>query len=66
MYTVATYLVERKSGISFVDFLRKYFFGPLEMNSISLQPEAARAKGLGDRITAGYIWDADLREYKEL
>ncbi|KAJ9319719.1 hypothetical protein DTO271D3_488 [Paecilomyces variotii] len=36
------------------------------MNSTNLQPEAARAKGLGDRITAGYIWDADSREYKEL
>ncbi|KAJ9264739.1 hypothetical protein DTO195F2_2190 [Paecilomyces variotii] len=66
MYTVATYLVERKTGISFADFLQIHFFGPLEINSTSLQPEAARAKGLGDRITAGYIWDADSREYKEL
>ncbi|GAD96913.1 beta-lactamase family protein [Paecilomyces variotii No. 5] len=65
MYTVATYLVEKKSGLPFAEFLQKHFFEPLEMQSTSLQPEAARARGLGHRITPGYSWDSDSERYKK-
>ncbi|KAL1871518.1 hypothetical protein Plec18167_007078 [Paecilomyces lecythidis] len=65
MYTVATYLVEKKSGLPFSDFLQKRFFEPLGMNSTSLQPEAARARGFGPRITPGYSWDNDSKKYIE-
>lgn len=63
MYTVATYLVEKKSGLSFSDFLEHHFFQPLDMRSSNLQPELARSKGLGDRIATGYNWLEDSKEY---
>ncbi|KAJ5619711.1 hypothetical protein N7510_003695 [Penicillium lagena] len=63
MYTVATYLVEKKTGLSFSDFLEHHFFQPLDMRSSSLQPERARSKGLGDRIATGYNWKEDIKEY---
>ncbi|KAL6798288.1 beta-lactamase/transpeptidase-like protein [Trichoderma sp. SZMC 28012] len=63
MYTVATYLVEQKTGISFADFLEQRFFQPLGMNSSNLQPERAGAKGLGDRISPGYWWDRKAKQY---
>lgn len=64
MYTVAAYLVEKKSGISFSDFLQKHFSQPLGMHTTNLQPERARAKGLGDRIATGYSWNEQIEEYK--
>lgn len=57
MYTVLTHLVEVKSEQSFSDFLEDRFFTPLDMTSSNLQPANARAKGLGNRIATGYIWD---------
>ncbi|KAF2176825.1 beta-lactamase/transpeptidase-like protein [Zopfia rhizophila CBS 207.26] len=63
MYTVATYLVEVKSKQSFSDFLQKHFFRPLDMQSTSLQPESARAKGFGDRIATGYCWKKNSATY---
>ncbi|KAI1426374.1 beta-lactamase family protein [Xylaria sp. FL1777] len=63
MYTVATLLVERKSGLSFADFLQEHFFGPLGMSSSHLQPERARSFGLGDRIAIGYSWDKESESY---
>ncbi|KAI8634286.1 beta-lactamase family protein [Xylariaceae sp. FL1651] len=63
MYTAATYLVEKKSGLSFSDFLQEHFFGPLNMRSTNLQPERARAMGLGDRIATGYIWEDERDPY---
>ncbi|RWA13062.1 hypothetical protein EKO27_g2043 [Xylaria grammica] len=63
MYTVATYLVEKKSGLAFADFLQEHFFGPLEMHSTHLQPERARTFGLGDRIALGYSWDKESERY---
>ncbi|KAL7948733.1 beta-lactamase/transpeptidase-like protein [Trichoderma barbatum] len=63
MFTVATYLVEQKTGMSFADFLEQHFFQPLEMTSSNLQPERARAKGLGDRISPGYWWDRKANKY---
>lgn len=65
MFTVATYLVEKKSGISFSDFLHSHFFQPLGMHVTNLQPECARAKGLGDRIATGYSWNRETAEYRE-
>lgn len=64
MYTVATYLVEKKSGLSFSDFLQDHFFRPLDMPSTNLQPALARAKGFGDRIATGYFWEEDVKKYK--
>lgn len=63
MYTVATHLVETLSDLSFSDFLHKHFFDPLGMNSTNLDPSRARAKGLGDRISPGYLWDDDAKNY---
>ncbi|CAI7609637.1 unnamed protein product [Penicillium bialowiezense] len=57
MYTVLTHLIEVKSKLSFSDFLETRIFIPLGMSSSSLQPANARAKGLGDRIATGYIWN---------
>lgn len=65
MYSVASYLVEKKSGISFADFLENRFFKPLDMASTNLQPERARAKGLGDRISPGHWWDRKAKKYSE-
>lgn len=63
MFTVATYLVEKKSGLSFPDFLEEHFFQPLAMNSTNLQPERARTKGLAGRIATGYAWNEDNKTY---
>ncbi|KAH6609818.1 beta-lactamase family [Trichoderma cornu-damae] len=63
MFTVATHLVEQKTGIGFADFLEERFFRPLGMTSSNLQPERARAKGLGDRISPGHWWDSRANEY---
>ena len=59
MFTVASYLVEQMSGLSFEDFLHKHFFTPLEMTSTHLQPDAAIAAGLEDRMATQYAWRAD-------
>ncbi|KFX86880.1 hypothetical protein V490_08758 [Pseudogymnoascus sp. VKM F-3557] len=63
MFTVATYLVEKKSGLSFPDFLEEHFFQPLDMNSTNLQPKRARAKGLDERIATGYAWNEGNKTY---
>ncbi|KAJ9229282.1 hypothetical protein DTO166G5_7957 [Paecilomyces variotii] len=34
------------------------------MHSTNLQPERARAKGLGDRIATGYVWDKNDQKYQ--
>lgn len=56
MYTVATHLVEIKSKKSFSEFLDDRIFTPLNMNSTTLQPANAHAKGWKDRMAKGYIW----------
>ncbi|OAA35903.1 beta-lactamase family protein [Metarhizium rileyi] len=63
MFTVATYLVERKTGLTFAEFLHQRFFQPLGMLSTNLQPERARARGLGDRISPGHWWDSKANKY---
>lgn len=65
MYTVATHLVEEKTKAPFSDFLQTQFFRPLGMESSNLQPQAARDKGLGDRISTGYSWDKREENYKD-
>lgn len=64
MYTIATYVVEKTSGLEFPDFVEEHFFKPLGMDSSNVQPSRARAKGLGDRIAPGYFWDKESEEYK--
>ncbi|EQL00521.1 beta-lactamase family protein [Ophiocordyceps sinensis CO18] len=64
MYTVASYLVEKMAGLPFADFLEQRFFRPLDMRSTNLQPERARAKGLGHRIATGYFWDEHGHKYR--
>ncbi|KAK5686389.1 hypothetical protein LTS10_002507 [Elasticomyces elasticus] len=63
MYTVATHLVESKTGQTFPDFLEERFFRPLGMDSTNLQPERARSKGLGSRIATGHTWLKEKKEY---
>ncbi|RAH70415.1 beta-lactamase family protein [Aspergillus aculeatinus CBS 121060] len=64
MYTVATHLVEERTGLSFADFLEDRFFRPLGMASTNLQPQRARDRGLGDRIATGYSWKKEQRDYR--
>lgn len=59
MYTVATHLVEVKCKKSFSEFLDERIFAPLNMNSTTLQPASALAKGWGDRMAKGYIRQDD-------
>ncbi|RAL01227.1 beta-lactamase family protein [Aspergillus ibericus CBS 121593] len=63
MYTVATHLVEQKTGQRFANYLEDRFFRPLGMTSTTLQPQRARDRGLGDRIAMGYSWQADDQNY---
>ncbi|KAI9835255.1 MAG: hypothetical protein M1819_002399 [Sarea resinae] len=64
MFTVATHLVEVKSQQSFSDFLHERFFRPLGMQSTSLRPASAQAKGFGDRIATDYTWDKISSTYR--
>lgn len=66
MFTVATHLVEKKTGQSFEDFIHTHFFKPLDMPSTNLQPDSAKAAGLGDRIAGSYIWEEKKSQYKEI
>lgn len=64
MYTVAVHLVERKSGMSFSEYVHKHFFTPLGMSSSSIQPSQAISKGFGDRIAMGHSWDTERQVYQ--
>ncbi|KAI1128189.1 beta-lactamase family protein [Nemania abortiva] len=63
MYTAAAYLVEKKSGLAFADFLQEHFFGPLGMSSSHLQPKRSKDNGLGDRIAKGHAWQKEEERY---
>ncbi|KAK5991463.1 D-aminopeptidase-like protein [Cladobotryum mycophilum] len=65
MFTVGAHLVEEKTQQSFSNFLEERIFGPLGMESTSLEPSNARAKGFGDRIAMGYVWDKKNKKYHE-
>ncbi|KAI1102504.1 beta-lactamase family protein [Jackrogersella minutella] len=64
MFTVAAHLVEVKTQQSFTEFLEEHFFQPLGMDSTSLQPSSARAKGLGGRMARGYEWFKEDSAYR--
>lgn len=64
MFTTATYLVEKKTGQRFDDYLQETFFTPLGMESTNLQPKLAREKGLSDRIATGYVWDVSSKSFR--
>lgn len=66
MYTVATHLVEAKTKKPFSEFLEEGFFQPLGMDSSSLEPGGAKAKGLGDRLAKGHIWDKTTSSFREI
>lgn len=66
MYTVLTHLVEVKTKKPFSEFLQEHSFQPLGMDSSSLQPDGAKAKGLGDRLAKGHIWDKITSSYREI
>lgn len=57
MFTVASRLVEVKTGKPFADFLRENFFEPLEMASTFLQPSSAVKAGQGERLASGHQFD---------
>jgi hypothetical protein len=54
MYTVASHLIEVKTGKPFSAFLQERFFDPLNMTSTFLQPSSAIASGHGERIASGH------------
>ena len=64
MYTVATYLIERKTDITFSDFLERNVLEPLHMDSTSLMLKRAQAKGLGDRVATGYVRCKETGQHK--
>lgn len=61
MFTVAAYLVEQLSGLSFEDYLRKHFWQPLGMESTNLQSRNAIKAGLP--IAQPYKWRKDSESY---
>ena len=66
MYTVASYLVEKISGSSFADFLKSHFFEPIGMSSTNLQPDTAKAAGLGELIAIPYVWNPDSHTHQSV
>lgn len=66
LYTVITHIIEKKMECTFPDYLEKTFFKPLGMTSSNVQPSAAKSKGLGDRISKGYVWRKDLNKLVEV
>ena len=55
MFTVASHLIEVKTGQSFKDLLKEKFFQPLGMTSTHLHPPSA--KGWTDRMACGHQFD---------
>lgn len=66
MYTVATHLIEETTQQSFADVLQERIFTPLSMNSTTLQPATAQAKGWSDRMASGYIWEKENNTWRSL
>ncbi|KAM0310955.1 hypothetical protein ACHAPQ_012440 [Fusarium lateritium] len=66
MYTVLTHLIEVKTQQSFGEYLQQRIFTPLRMASSSLQPENAKARGHGNRLAKGHIWDKKTSSYREI
>jgi hypothetical protein len=55
MYTVASHLIEVKTGEPFEDFLEEKFFKPLRMTSTHLHPPSG--KDSRDRMASGHQFD---------
>ncbi|KAM0244935.1 hypothetical protein ACHAP5_005842 [Fusarium lateritium] len=66
MYTVLTHLIEVRTKKSFGEYLQQRIFTPLGMASSSLQPENAKARGHGNRLAKGHIWDKKTSSYREI
>lgn len=49
MYTVLGEIIQKKTGLSWQDFVARRVFGPLEMNSTRSRREAVAANGLATR-----------------
>lgn len=61
MFTVAAYLVEQLSELSFEAYLRKHFWGPLGMASTNLQSWKAIEAGLP--VAQPYKWREESQSY---
>lgn len=61
MYTVAAYLVEQLSDLSFEKFLRHHFWKPLGMSSTNLQSKNAVDAGLP--VAQPYVWREESNNY---
>lgn len=56
MYTVATHLLETRTGTPFDSFLQNEVFDKLDMTSTFLQPSAVHAVGQSPRLSTPYYW----------
>lgn len=63
MYTVATHVIETLTGKTFQCFLQENFWTPLGMTSTHLQPDSAKAAGLGDRMITPYHWERTTQAF---
>lgn len=64
MYTVATHLIEKRSGLPFSSYLQQRLFKPLGMKSTHLHRSAVKSAGLASRLTLPYSWNKDTRIYR--
>lgn len=64
MYTVASYLVEKLSDMTFAQFLQLNVFDVLGMDSSYVQPSAVFAAKQGHRLATRYVWDREVASYK--
>lgn len=65
MYTVASHLIEVKTGKPFAEFLHERFFEPLGMTSTYLQASSAIASGQSNRLASGHQFDEDTGNWDE-
>ena len=61
MYTVASHLIEVKTGRSFEHFLREKFFQPLGMNSTHLHPPSTEVSR--DHMASGHQFDKAIGQW---
>lgn len=66
MYTVASYLVEVLSAMSFGEFMKTRLWDPLGMTNTYLQVDAVEERGAQNRLSKGYYWDKERGEHVEL
>jgi len=65
MFTVASHLVEVKTGKPLSTFLHEKFFEPLGMTSTYLQASSAIAAGKSSRLASGHQFDEDNDTWDE-